>query len=100
MKPNRDKHQVSTVTISSDVLYQELEDEAVLLSLTNEQYYGMNDVGRHMWTLLREHKDVDTVVGQLQRHYDADEATLRQDLMQLIDQWQAEGLVTVQPNGA
>lgn len=91
---------VITVTMSPDVLYQELEGEAVLLSLTNEQYYGMNDVGRHMWTLLHDHGDVDAVITQLQSHYDADVATLRRDLLNLIEEWQAEGLVTVQHNGA
>lgn len=90
---------VITVTMSPDVLYQELEGEAVLLSLTNEQYYGMNDVGRHMWTLLRDHGDVDTVITQLQSQYDADAATLRRDLLKLIEEWQAEGLVTVESNG-
>ncbi len=88
------------VKIAPDMLYQELDDEAVILNLANEQYYGLNDVGRHMWQLLSEHGNVESVVAQLKNYYDADEATLRSDLMTLIKQLQADGLITVQPDVA
>lgn len=36
------------VEISPEVLFQELQGEAVLLNLTSERYYGLDDVGMRM----------------------------------------------------
>ena len=84
------------VAIPPDVLFQELEGEAVLLNLETEHYYGLDDVGTRMWQLLAEHGDVATVVEQLIEFYDVDEANLRHDLAHLIAELAEEGLITVQ----
>lgn len=83
------------VAISPDVLFQELKDEAVLLNLDTERYYSLDDVGTRMWQLLAEHSNVAAVVGQLLGEYDVDEATLRQDLANLIAQLAEEELITM-----
>ena len=85
------------VKMSPGVLFQELDDEAILLNLQNEHYYSLKESGVRMWRLLTEHGDVATVVEQLLEEYDVDEATLHRDLAKLID-WLAErGLIKVCP---
>ena len=71
---------------SPEVLFQPLGDEAVLLNLHNNRYYGLNEVGARMWQLLQEHGALDAVVTQMVAEYEVDEATLRQDLQTLIAQ--------------
>jgi hypothetical protein len=83
------------VAIPPAVLFQELEGECVLLNLDTERYYSLDDVGTRMWQLLAEHGDVATVVEQLLAEYDVDEATLRQDLVDLIGKLSEAGLVTI-----
>ncbi len=84
------------VAIPPDVLFQELEGEAVLLNLDTEHYYGLDEVGTRMWQLLAEHGDVATVAEQVLAEYDVDEATLHRDLADLIAELTDEGLLTVQ----
>ena len=71
---------------SPEVLFQPLGDEAVLLNLQNNRYYGLNEVGARMWQLLQEHGELDAVVAQMVVEYEVDDATLRQDLQTLIAQ--------------
>lgn len=85
----------SRVAIAPDVLYQVLEGESVLLNLKTEHYYSLDEIGTRMWQLLDEHGDPTTVVEQLLAEYDADEATLRQDLADLIGKLSQAGLVTI-----
>jgi hypothetical protein len=86
------------VTVSPNVLFQELQGESVLLNLDNDRYFGLDDVGTRMWHLLSEHGDVVTVLQHLLTEYagEVDEPTLRRDLADLISGLCAAGLVTVQ----
>lgn len=84
---------LGTLTMSPNVLFQELDDEAILLNLASEHYYGLDDVGMRMWQLLDEHGSVATVMARLLAEYDVDEATLRYDLAQFINQLNEAGLV-------
>ena len=83
----------SLVTVSPEILFQELDGEAILLNLQNEHYYSLKESGVRMWQLLAKHGNVATVVEQLLEEYDVDEVTLNRDLANLIS-WLAErGLV-------
>lgn len=84
------------VAVSTDVVFQQLDDEIVLLNLSNENYYSLDDVGARMWQLLAEHGEVGPVVERLTEEFDADETTLRRDLLELIAKLQEAGLLTVE----
>ena len=88
-----------TVTISPDVLLQELNGEAVLLDLKNERYYGLDDIGTRMWQLLDSNGRVDAACARLLQEYEVDETTLKDDLADLINQLAEAGLISVQPAG-
>ena len=38
--------------VPKDVLFQDLGEEVVLLEVESGQYYGLNEVGARMWSLL------------------------------------------------
>jgi len=83
------------VTIPADILYQNVEGEAVLLDLRGEQYYSLDEVGTRVWALLAEHGDLDIVCSQLLVRYDVDEATLRRDLRLFVLELVEKGLVDI-----
>jgi len=74
-----------SVTISPDVLFQELNGEAVLLDLKTELYYGLDDIGTRMWRLLENNGHVEAACARLLQQYEVDETTLRDDLAELIE---------------
>ena len=83
----------SKIEICEDVIYQPLQDEVVLLNMTSQQYFGLNDVGADMWKLLIEHQNVETVLERLCDEYATDKETLRRDLDDLIQSLVAAGLL-------
>lgn len=83
------------VSIPTEVIFQILHEECVLLNMATETYYGLDEVGARMWQLLAEHGEIATVLTHLRAYYDADEATLRRDLAALIEKLCAEGLLSV-----
>ena len=73
-----------SVEIGEAVIYQRLKDEAVLLDLGKQTFYGLDPVATEMWELLLQHRDVETVIAKLKSIYEADESQIRQDLNGLI----------------
>ena len=45
----------SSVRISDDVRFQELQGEAVLLDLKSATYFGLDQVGTRIWQLIPMH---------------------------------------------
>ena len=73
-----------SVAIGDSALYQELEGEVVLLNMTSQQYYGLNDVGAAMWKSLLETQSIDASIQRLSQIYDVEVAILRADLDKLV----------------
>ena len=78
-----------------DVLVQMLEGEAVLLNLNTESYFGLDEVGARMWTLLTESDSIQTAYEVLVEEYDVTPEQLRADLTDLIDRLAEQGLITL-----
>jgi hypothetical protein len=86
------------VTIPAAVRFLELEEDGVLLDLRNDRSYGLDDVGARMWRLLIEHHEVEAAVKALGKEYpEVSEATLRDDLVELIRRVADAGLVSTEP---
>lgn len=80
-------------TRSHDVLSQAVGDEAVLLDLGSEQYFGLNPVGRRIWELLGEHTALVDVHRCLCDEFDAPPAQIEADLLALVGALHSAGLL-------
>ncbi|MBW8873572.1 MAG: PqqD family protein [Acidobacteria bacterium] len=83
------------VAIPETVLFRDLDGEAVLLATDSGRYFGLNEVGTRMWSLLRLHGDVEAVCRALLAEYEVPEARLREDLAQFVGTLAARGLVKI-----
>ena len=85
------------IRIPDAVLHQQLDAETILLHLTAEHYYGLDEVGSRVWQLVDRGSDGASIVAALVEEYDVDEATLRADVARLLDDLLALGLIEVEP---
>ena len=85
------------IRVPKDVLISRLQEESVLLNLDNERYYGLDDVGTRMLSVLTSSDSVQSAWLQLVDEYDVDREVLRQDLVSLIERLVEQGLVEVSP---
>jgi Coenzyme PQQ synthesis protein D (PqqD) len=81
-----------SIAIPEDVLFRELDGEAVLLNLKTGTYFGLNPVGTRIWQLIAEQHSLARVLDVLAREYDADRDVLATDLLALAGQLCANGL--------
>ncbi len=78
---------------SADVLMQTLDDEAVLLNLSNEHYYGLNELGLKLWELLEKHNSVDQLVETMLQEYEVSREELVQDINELLSDLEENDLI-------
>jgi hypothetical protein len=84
------------VAVSTDVLVQELPgEETVLLNTATEEYFGLDAVGTHMWTVLLAADTVDEGYAELLEHYDVDATGLRDDVGAFVRKLAERGLITL-----
>jgi hypothetical protein len=80
---------------SPDALINVVDQEAVLLDLKSEQYFGLNETGARFWAALTEAGTVDGAHAALRAEYDVDPDVLRRDLDAFVEKLIARGLVRV-----
>jgi len=85
------------IRVPKDVLISRLQEESVLLNLDNESYYGLDDVGTRMLSVLNSSDSVQSAWLQLVDEYDVDREVLRDDLVSLVERLLEQGLVEVSP---
>lgn len=83
----------SRITLSDDVLVQEIEGEAVLLDLKSEQYFGLDAVGVRLWHALEANPSLDAAHRALLDAYDVESEQLAGDLIRLVEELARAGLV-------
>ena len=80
---------------SSAVVFCEVEGGGVLLSTASETYYGLNEVGARVWSLLPPaHATLDSLCHALAAEYpDIDPSVIADDVGALLDDLKLNGLV-------
>ncbi len=81
--------------MASDVLVSEVGGESVFLNLKSERYFGLDEIGTRMWTLLTENQSIQAAYDAMLAEYDVDAARLRTDVDELVQKLLEHGLVEV-----
>lgn len=79
---------------SNDVLDTRLnEEESVLLSLSTQRYYSLNDTGSHIWELLPDNQTADEIARALTQQWMVDYETALTYVQLFLRELHDEGLI-------
>lgn len=84
------------VRVPEDVLISNLQEESVILNLNSERYFGLDNVGTRMLSVLSTSNSIEAAYESLLVEYDVDPQVLRQDLTSLIEKLLEQGLVAIE----
>lgn len=85
----------SIVVAAKDQVSCDLAGEAAILNIRNGVYYGLDPVGARIWQLIQQPRSVDEVRETLVGEYEVEPERCAQDLVALLEQLLAEGLIEV-----
>jgi hypothetical protein len=77
------------------VLCKDLGDEAILLDLETETYFGLNAIGSRFWKLVTTAPTIRDALDAMLEEYDVAPDELERDLRALIDDLVGRGLLRI-----
>ena len=84
------------VSRSPDVEISEVDDEAVLLKLSNGEYFGLNPVATAIWKLLVEPLSLDTIATAVSARYEVEPAKAREDAARMLARMREHELIRLE----
>ncbi len=88
-------HDDSIVTVSSRQISSAMGAEQAILQLDSGKYFGLNPVGSRVWQLMGEPRKVSDILTTLLAEYEVPADRCHADLLQVLGQLQAAGLIDV-----
>lgn len=88
------------VVAGKNQLFCDLGGEAAILNTRTGMYYGLDAVGARVWSLIQRPQTVQNVTETLLNEYDVEPGRCERDLLALLNQLFAEGLIEVQDRTA
>ena len=85
----------SRVKINEEVLFQELQGEAVLLNLKSGVYLGLDAVGTRIWNLLQRHHVLQEVRDAMLQEDEVSADQCERDLLCLVGEMEQQGIAEV-----
>jgi len=95
-KHNQELSFTQRVVVTSDTLINIVGNEAVLLNLGNEEYYGLDETGASIWQALTTNETIQAAYEKLLEEYEVSAEILQKDLRKLLEELLAHGLVELQ----
>ncbi|MBS0547249.1 MAG: PqqD family protein [Proteobacteria bacterium] len=72
-----------------------LDGEVAILDLEKGLYFGLQDVGAHVWEALQKPRSVDELCSTVLAHFDVEPEVCRTDLMKFLTSLHEIGLIEV-----
>lgn len=79
--------------VSDDVVFRELDGEAVILNLDSGTYFGLDEVGTRFWQLIEKDGRIDLALATLETEYEVAADVLRADVDRLVSMLVEKGLM-------
>jgi len=72
-----------------------VDREIVILSVERGSYYGLDDVGSEIWEKLANPTRIAAICDALSEKYEGDRPTIERDVLALLEEMAAEGLISI-----
>jgi hypothetical protein len=76
-------------------MFREIAGEAVLLDLNSETYFGLDEIGTRMWSVLLASASIEDAYQVLLDEFDVEPEALRSDLSAFLEKLAGSGLVSL-----
>ena len=92
------KKEIAPETIlqrKSELLFNEIDGEVVMLSIENSEYYGMDKVGSRIWELLEQPVSFKVLVAKLMEEYEVSKQQCAEDTLAFLKKLTDKNLVII-----
>ena len=85
----------SIIVAATDQVSCDLAGDTAILNLKSGMYYSLNRLGSHIWTIIQRPTPIEDIRRRLLDEYDVPSSRCESDLLALLDDLAAAGLIEV-----
>lgn len=85
----------SIVSIKDNFVSSESDNELFLMSLENNSYYGLDEIGKRVFEIIQKPLSFSEIVQILMNEYDVDEETCKTDLENFFNSLHKENIINI-----
>jgi hypothetical protein len=85
----------AVVSHSPGIVVGDMDGEKVMLNIEEGKYYALDRIGSRIWELVETPRTVEDLVAVLVGEYDVEKDKCQYDVLALLNQLYAQGLVAV-----
>lgn len=79
--------------VNDSVVAAELDDQMVLLNVDTGLYFGLDELGTTIWSLIATGRAESEIVAHILAEYEVQRFQVEQDVLEFIEQLTAKGLL-------
>lgn len=83
------------ISRNSEVVYSDMDDHTVMMSIEKGEYYDLNPVGRRVWELLETPEKVVAICERLVKEFNVSKAQCELDLLPFLQQLIDKDIITI-----
>jgi hypothetical protein len=73
------------ISRQKDVVFNKLDDEIVMMSIKNGEYYGLDNIGSRIWEIIEKPVSVRQIIDILKDEYSVSESQCKNDVNEFLD---------------
>ena len=78
-----------------ELVASEMDNEIVMMSVETGAYYGLNEVGTKIWSLISEPVTIESICSQLQTEFDVTAKDCEKEVLKFIDGMIKEKMIEI-----
>jgi hypothetical protein len=84
-----------TVAKSKELLMSTIDNEAVILGISSGTYFGLNEIGTRIWSLLDQPVKVISLIKLLLDEYDEEEKVITEHIIEFLNALYSKSLIVL-----
>jgi hypothetical protein len=88
----------AVISAAEGQVFSNLDGQIAILNLKTGMYYGLDEIGARIWNLIQEPASISSIRDILLEEYDVEPEQCAIDLLDLVEELAAAGLVKLQSN--
>jgi hypothetical protein len=97
IEPNPTISTATRIARPEDLLFTEVDGEAVLMSVENGRYYGLDPIGTEIWRRMEHPTRVAALIDGLRGNYDGDPDTIETEVLIFLNRMMEQELIEIHP---
>ena len=85
----------SLISRHEGIVYNKLDDELVMMSIANGEYYGLDSVGARIWDAIVTPKSFKELVDVLKEEYEVSEEQCKADTLEFLEAMEEKKLIII-----